>query len=194
MNNAARLTFAVLLLTALHTATAEETPQDRLKVVRFPANPIIRREMLPGHDGGNINGPSLIRTPAWLPHPLGKYYLYFASHSGKYIRLAYADRLEGPWKIHEPGTLRLEESAGCKGHIASPDAVVDDERKEIRLYFHGPEKASRTRRLLWPSPGTACTSKRPPKCWAFSTGESSAGMAGGMPWPKAVFSIGHAAD
>jgi arylsulfatase A-like enzyme len=113
-----------------------------LEVVRLPTNPILRPEMLPGRDGENINGPSLIRVPAWLPNPLGKYYLYFAHHGGKYIRLAYADQLEGPWKIYEPGTLRLEEAPGCKGHIASPEAVVDDERKEIRLYFHGPAKTA----------------------------------------------------
>ena len=28
-------------------------------------NPIIRPEMLPGSDGDNINGPSLIRVPDW---------------------------------------------------------------------------------------------------------------------------------
>ena len=44
-----------------------------------------------GRDGGNITGPTLIRAPSWVAKPLGKYYLYFAHHSGKYIRLAYAD-------------------------------------------------------------------------------------------------------
>ncbi|MEI7808045.1 MAG: hypothetical protein WCJ07_06125 [Verrucomicrobiota bacterium] len=127
-------------LMALLVAASTDNPKNRLEVVRFPTNPIIRPEMLPGHDGGNINGPSLIRAPAWLAHPLGKYYLYFAHHNGKFIRLAYADRLEGPWKIHELGTLRLEEAPGCKGHIASPEVVVDEERKEIRMYFHGPAK------------------------------------------------------
>ena len=69
------------------------------------------------------------------------YYLYFAHHNGKYIRLAYADRLEGPWKVHEPGTLQLNEAPGCTGHIASPDVHVDDARRELRMYFHGPAKA-----------------------------------------------------
>ena len=127
-------------LAVLNAAIAEDTPTDRIKVLRLPNNPIIRPEMLPGNDGSNINGPSLIRAPAWLSHPLGKYYLYFAHHHGDYIRLAYADRLEGPWKIYGPGTLRLKEAGGCRDHIASPDAVVDDQRKQIRLYFHGPAK------------------------------------------------------
>ncbi len=117
---------------------AEDVSRSQFEVVRLPTNPIIRPEMLPGRDGENINGPSLIRAPAWLKNPLGKYYLYFAHHGGKFIRLAYADDLAGPWRIYEPGTLRLEEAPGCKNHIASPDVVVDDEQKQIRLYFHGP--------------------------------------------------------
>jgi hypothetical protein len=135
-------TFTILtaLLLAPLATLSGAVAEDHLEVVRFPNNPIIRPEMLPGHDGGNINGPSLICAPAWLPKPLGKYYLYFANHHGKYIRLAYADQLAGPWKIYEPGTLKLEEAPGCQGHIASPELVVDDERKELRMYFHGPAK------------------------------------------------------
>ena len=115
---------------------------DQLKVRRFEQNPIIRPEMLPGNDGSNINGPSLIRVPEWIPNRLGNYHLYFAHHNGKYIRLAHADKLAGPWEIYEPGTLRLEEAPGCKGHIASPDVIVDEERREISMFFHGPAKAA----------------------------------------------------
>jgi hypothetical protein len=129
------LALALLSQPALFAATSRP-----VEVRRLPGNPIIRPEMLPGKDGFNINGPSLIRAPDWLTNRLGAYYLYFAHHGGKYIRLAYADRLEGPWKIHEPGTLRLSEAPGCTGHIASPDMLVDEERREIRLYFHGPAK------------------------------------------------------
>ena len=46
-----------------------------MKVERFSANPIV----YPGLDGSlgsNINGPSLIKVPNWLPDPLGRYYLY----------------------------------------------------------------------------------------------------------------------
>jgi hypothetical protein len=130
----------VALLLAAHTVWVGDA--DALQVRRFAQNPIIQAEMLPGSDGGNINGPSLIRVPHWITNRLGNYYLYFAHHSGKYIRLAYADQLKGPWKIHEPGTLRLEETPGCKGHIASPDVHVDEQRREIRMYFHGPAKAA----------------------------------------------------
>jgi hypothetical protein len=129
------------LLLAGTGATADPP---RFKAVRLTDNPIIRPDMLPGRDGENINGPSLMRAPAWLAKPLGPYYLYFAHHRGISIRLAYADRPTGPFTVHQPGTLKLTEvvaAAGIKpdlksGHIASPDIIVDNEKQEIRMYFH----------------------------------------------------------
>ncbi len=120
----------------------EPSTEFDFRVERFEANPIIHREMhgLIGDRGANINGPSLIRAPEWIEEPLGEYYLYFAHHNGSYIRLAYADALEGPWKIYEPGVLHVEESPG-RGHVASPDVHVDDEEQRIRMYYHAPNPA-----------------------------------------------------
>lgn len=139
------------LLPVVFALIATGTFAQRITFRRFADNPIIRPEQLPGTDGENINGPSLIRAPDWLPGKLGKYYLYFAHHNGQYIRLAYADDLKGPWKIHEPGTLRLDECA-CKGepgdllgkskHIASPDVFVDEANRQLVMYFHCPIYAS----------------------------------------------------
>jgi hypothetical protein len=123
-------------------APAEAPTTSALQVKRFAENPVIRPDMLPGNDGDNINGPSLIRVPDFLPDRLGNYYLYFAHHAGKYIRMAYADNLHGPWKIYTPGVLQLSEVSACTNHIASPDAKIDDQQKHIRLYFHGPDKAA----------------------------------------------------
>ncbi len=92
---------------------------------------------LDGQIGANINGPSVIRVPEWLPNRLGQYYMYFAHHQGTYIRLAFADSPEGPWTIHGPGVLHLDDTAAQR-HIASPDVHVDDERRQLRMYFHGP--------------------------------------------------------
>jgi hypothetical protein len=105
--------------------------------VRFQDNPILTPHSSPSL-GMNLNGPSLIRVPAWLERPLGRYYLYFAHHRGTFIRLAYADRLSGPWHVYEPGTLQLSEAPSCHDHIASPDVHVDEVRREIRMYFHCP--------------------------------------------------------
>jgi len=117
-------------------------PADDVVVRRLPGNPIVRPEMLTGTDGANINGPSLIRVPSWVDSPLGRYYLYFAHHKGTHIRLAYADRLDGPWKIHARGVLHLEHVPACRKHVASPDVIVDEERRQLRLYFHGPACAT----------------------------------------------------
>jgi hypothetical protein len=116
-------------------------------VERLAKNPIIVPEMLPGDDGENINGPSLIRVPTWIEGALGEYYLYFAHHIGSHIRLAYADDLSGPWHVYDGGTLQLEDTI-CNDiegsiyldykHVASPDVHVDDESGLIRMYFHCP--------------------------------------------------------
>lgn len=109
-------------------------------VRRLAGNPIISRATSAAI-GVNINGPSLIEAPPWLERPLGRYYLYFAHHRGTYIRLATADRLEGPWTVYEPGTLRLEQSLfpteGRRPHIASPDVHVDTASGVVRMYYHG---------------------------------------------------------
>ena len=97
-------------------------------VRRLEANPIVPRRLSPSI-GDNVQGPSLIRVPPWIPNPLGKYYLYFADHKGTYIRLAYADELTGPWRIHEPGTLQIEQS-----HFRTEPATVPDRvREEVAL-------------------------------------------------------------
>jgi hypothetical protein len=77
-----------------------------VRIIRLLDRPIITPQ-LDSSIGPNIQGPSLIRVPAWVPGRLGKYYLYFADHKGKYIRLAYAENLSGPWHIHLPGSLPL---------------------------------------------------------------------------------------
>jgi len=107
-----------------------------LTLQRFSTNPIIT-PALDARIGTNINGPSLIRVPEWLPNRLGDYYLYFSHHQGKFIRLAYADNLAGPWQIYSPGTLQLDQTP-CYGHIASPDLHIDDANRQLIMYYHGP--------------------------------------------------------
>jgi hypothetical protein len=106
-------------------------------VKRLSGNPIISPAMI---KSDNINGPSLIRVPSWVFRPLGRYYLYFAQHSGNSIRLAFADDLCGPWKIYERSVLTLSDAPGSMGHVASPDLHVDHARRSFRMFFHSAAK------------------------------------------------------
>ena len=127
-----------------------------MRAIRLSTSGPIIVPQMDARMGANINGPSLIRAPQWLPDPLGAYYLYFADHKGRYIRLAAADALLGPWRMYEPGALQLTQTSFPHSdadfdptldrtrfgghvypHIASPDAIVDDQALQIRLYFHG---------------------------------------------------------
>ncbi len=76
--------------------------------------------------------------------------MYFANHLGDFIRLAYADDLDGPWRIHEPGVLHVRETefyraqpdpegprADFYTHVASPEIFVDHERQRIIMWVHG---------------------------------------------------------
>ncbi|MSO61341.1 MAG: hypothetical protein EXQ50_04505 [Acidobacteria bacterium] len=100
--------------------------------------------------GDNVNGPSVIRVPSWVARPLGRYYMYFGHHMGTHIRLAYADAIEGPWKIHDPGVLPVAETALFRPppdpienlenfytHVASPEIEVDPARRRLVMWFHG---------------------------------------------------------
>jgi len=105
------------------------------RVIRLGNGPVIRPEM-DERMGANVNGPSVIRVPAWVKHPLGRYYLYFSHHQGAYIRMAYADAIAGPYRIYSPGVLNLEETPFLE-HIASPEVVVDHDRRRFLMYYHG---------------------------------------------------------
>ena len=115
----------------MRSRSVSDAPQVR----RLPANPIIRPDM-DDSMGRNVNGPSLIRVPTWVERPLGNYYLYFAHHQGSYIRMAYADAIDGPWSVFPPGVLHCSDTV-FEEHIASPDVHLVSELKEIRMYFHG---------------------------------------------------------
>lgn len=97
---------AALALTGVIAAGAAA---QEVTVTRLLDEPIIGPD-LHSSLGVNIQGPSLIQTPEWLPNRLGRYYLYFADHKGLYIRLAYADDITGPWQVHVPGSLQITES------------------------------------------------------------------------------------
>ena len=104
--------------------------QTALRVERLLDRPIITPQLHPSI-GPNIQGPSLIRIPDWIQAPLGKYYLYFADHKGTYIRLAYADDLRGPWRIHPTGSLQIQGSY----FLTQPPDSPPDELAKLRTTF-----------------------------------------------------------
>jgi len=97
----------------------------RVSVRRLGDGPIIHSGLDPGI-GTNINGPSLLRVPEWVDDPLGRYYLYFADHKGAYIRLAFADALAGPWRVHPPGALHLRDTPYLQTHPEIPESIDAD--------------------------------------------------------------------
>ncbi len=111
-----------------------------MKIQRLPRNPIISPKMFGfiGRftKGSNINGPTLIKVPNWIKNPLGKYYLYFANHGGKYIRLAYSDNIEGPYNLYKLGTLHNTGDFLKNHHIASPEIYIDKDEEKIYMFFH----------------------------------------------------------
>lgn len=112
-----------------------------LQALRLPKNPIVDAN-LPGLEnevGKNINGPSLIQVPDWIENSLSRFYLYFAHHAGKFIRLAYSNNFQDEWKVYTPGTLHLNQISKdiCRNYIAAPDVHVDHQNRQIRMYFHG---------------------------------------------------------
>ena len=122
----------------------------RVTAVRLKQNPLITVATSPSL-GDNVNGPSIMRVPSWVPHPLGRYYAYFGHHKGQFIRLAYADAIAGPWRIYEPGVLPVSDTAFYRPqpdqpdgpvdqfytHVASPEIYVDDARKRLVMWAHG---------------------------------------------------------
>ncbi len=116
---------------------------------RFAQNPLITQQMS-STLGDNINGPSIVRVPAWVRNPLGRYYLYFANHRGRFIRMAYSNNLAGPWKVYEPGVLDVKDTLFYRPqpdpvgpahhfytHVASPEVIVDEVNKRLVMLVHG---------------------------------------------------------
>jgi len=114
-------------------------------------NPIITTDTIK-IGGDNINGPSLIKVPDWVKNPLGKYYLYFAHHQGKHIRMAYSNDIKGPYAIYENGTLQLSKTP-CGNHIASPDVHIDEDLKSIIMYYHGDIEGGQKSFISWSDDG-----------------------------------------
>jgi hypothetical protein len=157
----------IYVLAPFQVISSQEGSNFPMEATRLNRNqPIITQELFASagvsdeKEGANLNGPSVIRVPEWIPaseraDPAAVYYMYFAHHQGDYIRLAWAADIEGPWNLYQAAdSLPLEEkgvlSLGADDeidigngitlnrHVASPDIMVDEANKRIIMYFHGP--------------------------------------------------------
>jgi hypothetical protein len=176
----------IALASALLAALAAGYPSaaDRPATVtarRLPQNPLVTLESSPSL-GDNVNGPSIIRVPDWVDRPLGRYYMYFAHHMGAFIRLAYADRIEGPWRVHEPGVVPVASTAFYRPqpdppenlenfytHVASPEVLIDEANRRLVMWFHG----WFTDGQRWPASETAA------RAWAQKNGYGQFTQAAG---------------
>ena len=114
-----------------HNGNVSDGEGPGVRVKRLLDGPIISSDLHPSI-GPNIQGPSMIKTPEWIEGRLGDYYLYFADHKGRYIRLAYADNLLGPWRIYPPGSLQLEESH----FLTEPPKVTAEQFAQFETWLH----------------------------------------------------------
>lgn len=172
----ARIAIWMALLGTTALAYRADVPRvaaaQQVSAARFSQNPLVTVDSSPSL-GSNVNGPTVIRVPAWVDHPLGRYYMYFANHMGEFVRLAYADALTGPWRVYEPGVLHVRDTAFFRPqpdpketladfytHVASPEVFVDTTRRRLVMWTHG----WWTNGERWPSdPGQA-------RIWATQKG------------------------
>ena len=107
-----RIALASALFAAL--AAAYPSAQDRPAPVtarRLAQNPLVTHQVVAIARRQRQRARRSSACPNGSNQPLGRYYMYFAHHMGAFIRLAYADRIEGPWRIHEPGVLPVASTA-----------------------------------------------------------------------------------
>lgn len=90
--------------------------------------------------------PSLFHAAAYLPNPLGAWYLYYAPHDNPGgISLMYADTLDGPWTEHggNPVIANVWSPHYSVPHVSSPDAAWNAARGRLFVYFHGDNSQTR---------------------------------------------------
>lgn len=128
--------------------------------------PVITRAMFAERgvaaEGENINGPSVVALPDWLPRdrradPAANYYMYFARHGrdpvSNYIRLAWAEDPLGPWHLFrtgqdvpigargvldlgEDGKVPLDGDLSLELELGAPDVKIDHDNRRFVMYFH----------------------------------------------------------
>jgi len=90
----------------------------------------------------------MVRVPDWIPlehraDSSARYYLYFGSHWGTHIKLAWSEHIEGPYTVFNSGqgvihvnNYSVPTNLMINQHIASPEVLIDDFNQRLILYFH----------------------------------------------------------
>ena len=131
----AMIAFCVVTIGCISSATAQTFTVTRLDgdLSTPTLDPIIDRSTFENVDGtgfenssiiieDNIDGPSVIRIPDWIPvservHEDAVYYTYFAHHGGDNIRLAWSASITGPWNLfNAQGSNAPERAWGVNGN------------------------------------------------------------------------------
>lgn len=89
----------------------------------------------------NICNPCLVKVPDWCKNKLADYYLFYADHKGKFIKLAYSNNLFSKWKIKKGGVIHIRQFNDAINHIASPEIYIDSKKKEVILFTHSHSKS-----------------------------------------------------
>ena len=151
--------------------------------------------------GDNLNGPCVIEVPAWVAAPLGRFYMYFAHHKGRFIRMACANCLTGPWRVHASGVLTLQETPFVQSdlpaelgieynyaHIASPNVHVDTENKTIVMYYHGLEPdGEQPTRVCFSTNGLSFGNHSAPLAPPYFAGFAFGGSVYGITWGARLY-------
>jgi len=108
----------------------------------------------PNSEPGDPANPSVIRLPDWIApsdraDPNANYYMYYGSHTDHYIRMRWAETLDGPWSTFNLGgrynghdrrgvfDTDSDSTRDSYDHVFAPDVHVDDVNQRIIMYYHG---------------------------------------------------------
>ncbi|MEE9602769.1 MAG: hypothetical protein V3V75_05645, partial [Thermoguttaceae bacterium] len=108
----------------------------------------------PASEAGDAGNPSVIRVPDWIPsgqrpNADANYYMYYGDHDDHYIRMRWAETLDGPWTAFNLGDSYnshtrhgvfdyLSDSLRADyDHVFAPDVHVDNVNERIIMYYHG---------------------------------------------------------
>jgi hypothetical protein len=106
--------------------------------------PLFNQENTPVAFGGNFSGCTFFVNPGYLDSRFyNQYVLYFAHHSGNFIRVATSKNIYGDWTFPNLEILKIENFNEIHDHIASPEVFLDQESKTLNLFFHSRVPGSR---------------------------------------------------